>query len=66
MQPLTKAVNTAYDLFEDTVGIEAFLALYSMLGKIELYDGICSAMEDAGYDEEYYTIIDYYEEYQEA
>ncbi len=42
-------------------GIQAFIALYGMLGDTELYDGMSSAMQDAGFDEVYEDIMHYYE-----
>lgn len=46
-------------------GILAFIALYNMLGSEELYDGIASAMQDAGFDEAYEDIIYYKDDYDE-
>ena len=45
--------------------IQAFIELYNMLGETELYDGIATAMQDAGYDEAYEEIIYLLEEGQE-
>ena len=39
------------------VEIQAFIELYNMLGETELYDGIATAMQDAGYDEAYEEIM---------
>ena len=56
-----RADNTDHD----HLAVEAFIALYSMLGSEELYDGIATAMQDEGYDEEYEDIMGYYAEAEE-
>ena len=37
--------------------IQTFIALYDMLGEVELRDGIATEMQDAGYDEAYEDIM---------
>jgi len=39
------------------MGISSFLALFGILGMDELHDGICTAMQDAGYEEIYEDIM---------
>ena len=65
VQKLKEAIRlyreTSTECFEDEA-IQAFSALYGMLGEVELYDGICSAMQDEGYEETYEGIMSYYRE----
>ena len=46
--------------------IQAFIELYNMLGETELYDGIATAMQDAGYDEAYEEIMCLFEDVDES
>ena len=62
MSKLSEAVKLTRENGNTEEGIQAFIALYGMLGMEELYDGICSAMQDEGYEEVYEDIIMYYEE----
>ena len=65
----TKQITRAINLYSETStnaegnhGIEAFIALYQILGEDELHDGIYSAMQDEGFEEVYEDIIYYLEE----
>ncbi len=51
---LTKIIRNGSYPFE---AINTFQALYAMLGETELRDGIATAMQDEGYDEEYEDIM---------
>lgn len=43
-----------------TAEVEIFLALHSILGDDELYDGIACAMQDEGYEDVYEGIMSHY------
>ena len=65
---LTQAINTYSEQSTDVnenEGIQAFIALFSMLGEDELHDGIATAMQDEGYDEVYEEIMYNYDELDE-
>ena len=70
MSKLSEAIKLTREndyLNENTEeGIQVFIALYGMLGMEELYDGICSAMQDEGHEEVYEDIIMYYEDDEES
>ena len=68
MSLTTKKLKEAISLYRQEAteayeqeAIQAFIALYNMLGKEELHDGIQSAMQDNGYEETYEGIIYHYE-----
>ncbi len=60
-QAVQQYKDTATEVYQ-VEAIQAFIMLYSMLGKEELYDGIATAMQDAGHEETYEEIMYIYDE----